>query len=108
MRRTQRPFIAMRPCAVARAGIHHERCIRSDSLARRLYDALVKIGIHSPEAPPTDLECSKSFVAQCCERIRQRFRIFHQQRGIWTYTIAITPAQQAADRLIGDLSKDVP
>src|SRR5207237_174164 len=60
------------------------------------------------ERPRADLEGGEAAHPVFGDDLAHAFRHLHEQRAIGLHTVVIGAAEQAADRLAGDLAKDVP
>src|SRR3546814_956444 len=61
LRRSYRPFQAIRPIAVTASRIHHQKAVVAGALARGPHDFLVqRVVIASPERPPAALARPKA------------------------------------------------
>src|ERR1700680_2164860 len=104
-----RPFEAVRPMSIARAGIDEKLRAGTGRIARGAHDRFVELGIAgAPERSPADLEGAKAAAAIFGDALAHPRRFFHQERAIGQDALAVDAAEQAPDWLPRHLAENVP
>src|SRR5262249_55299487 len=108
LRRLQGPLVTVWPELLAAAGVHHQFDAGADGVAGGADQLFVRLAVAPAERAPAELDGLETAGDGLAQRLAQWFRLVEENGAVGLDAVAVAAAEQAVDRLVADLSHEVP